>query len=443
MPRRWDIEKAVLASKMPSPARLIVLVLAIKSDNETAVVPPEHTPALSTLAAMTGIARGSLAEWLHALDVAGWVQRDRHAGKGSKTRRTGYALAVGSGDVVLRDRSLRIPRPKKSETTSDLQSEGDVKVREADASNEPESPRGGQLKVREADASDGGKSPRGGHSTVREADSNSPRGGHTLTTPPPTGEGQIKNHQPARGAEGDQTPEAAAHSPSVRSWEADNRQPRTEGPRVPRQPSLFDVRRSEIEKLPEATRIIGTWLQANGYPHVSADDCRAVHQAIRNRHADVKDMLGYLRRIASAGGFQQYYQPIIEARADEISKQIRQLTDGQPDCGHGFLGGNLPHPTTRLALCPLCREGAPPTVKRGAETTHPDVRDALTAYRTAYRKTFGAAPLLSLLMAITGEAETLRRHGVIGATLTDVATRAGHDGAQLLETATRLKGVPA
>ncbi len=238
-------------------------------------------------------------------------------------------------------------------------------------------------------------------------------------------------------------PDAVVSEVALDGWGAKNTQPRTEGPRVPRQPSLFDVRRSEIEKLPQATRLIGAWMQSNGYPNASGADCLAVHQAVIRQHPEVKDMLAYLRGIASRGGFMDYYQPILDERADRIGKQIQILTEGQPDCGHGFPGGDLPHPTTGLALCPSCRGGRAPQVKRQTETTHPDVRAALSAYRTAYREAFGTGPLLPLLMTVTAEAELIRQQNVAPQEITAVAAEAGRTGASLLETARSLKGVAA
>lgn len=252
------------------------------------------------------------------------------------------------------------------------------------------------------------------------------------------------NNQPPVGlavetAAGGPNAGAQPGSFSVRSWNIDNHQPRTEGTRIPRQPSLFDVRRAEIDKSVETHKIIGHWLQANGYPNVSLDDCRAVHQAIRQKHSGVKDLLGYIRGIAGGSGFYGYYQPIIEARADSIEKQVRSMTVDQPGCDHGQPGGQLPHPTTGLALCPLCRIGTPATTVRLGETTHPDVQAALDVYRTAY----GATPRLPLLMTITAEAETLRRRGFAPNQLADLAAIAGRAGTGLLDAARSLKGQAA
>lgn len=104
MTTRWEIESAVWHSELEPAARLIVLALLRKADNDNAVVPPEHTPSLTTLQAMTGLSRSSLTDWLNALEDAGWVKRTRPP-KGTRTERTSYALLVGSPSAQRRVKS--------------------------------------------------------------------------------------------------------------------------------------------------------------------------------------------------------------------------------------------------------------------------------------------------------------------------------------------------
>lgn len=422
---RWDIEKAVFNSTMDSRARLIMLALLAKADNATAVTAPDYTPAFSTLAAMTGLSKAVLSEWLQALEDSGWVTRSKPDG-GGRGNRTIYTMREGASPVVRRSRDRRVPRPRKNGSPSEPFD--DETVRPANASGV----RNGSLGERFSEEK--GFAQRTQNSSPSEPFSpvkGSP--GERATTLRTT-----KNHQPARGADGDPQTGPAAHSPSVRSWEADNRQPRTVGGRVPRQPSLFDVRRAEIEKLPEATRIIGGWLQANGYPNVSGTDCAAVHQAVIRQHSGVRDMLGYLRRIATGGGFYQYYRPIIEARADEIGEQISHLQETEPACEHGTSAGRSLHPTTGLMLCPGCRDGLPPTIEKVDETTHPDVESAINTYRAA----LGRHDLFALL-AFGAEASALHRRGVQHADLIRLARTAAATGRGLLETASSTIGAAA
>lgn len=90
---RWEVEKAVLWSNLKPSARLLVLTLLVKADNETAIVPPEHSPSLTTLQAATGLSRSAVTEHLAELEEGGWVKRSRPATKGTRER-TGYALCV-------------------------------------------------------------------------------------------------------------------------------------------------------------------------------------------------------------------------------------------------------------------------------------------------------------------------------------------------------------
>lgn len=138
MATRWEVEKAVLWSDMDPSPRLIVLALLTKSDNATAVVPKEHSPSLTTLTGMTGLARSALAEWLNALEDAGWVKRLRPPA-GRLTEQTTYVLLEGAQQVVRR------PRARQSA---------------------------------------GRTSPLGGPGVVRQADGTSPPSGHATTSPP-------------------------------------------------------------------------------------------------------------------------------------------------------------------------------------------------------------------------------------------------------------------
>lgn len=130
MATRWEVEKAVLRSGMDPAPRLIVLALLIKSDNDTAVVVRDD-PSLTTIAEMTGLARSTVAEWLNALEDAGWIKRTRSAD--SSTAPTTYALLIGAQEVTRR------PRIKASaERTSPPA--GLVVVRQPDRGSPPGGP---------------------------------------------------------------------------------------------------------------------------------------------------------------------------------------------------------------------------------------------------------------------------------------------------------------
>lgn len=419
MVTRWDVERAVTGSNIDSRGRLIVLALLTKANNDTARTTPEHTPAFSTLCAMTGLSKAVVSEWLQALEDGNWVTRINPSA-GGKGNRTLYEMRIGDDKIERRSRDLRKPRKSANSSLGEPFEEVQT-VRPAN----PLVPK--QFAQR---------TPNSSPSEPFEASNSSP--GERATTSRTT-----KNHQGAQSATSQPKLPFPSAGSSVRSWAASNEQPRTEGARIPRQPSLTDVRRAEVERLLEAPKIIGRWLHANGYPNASGADASAVHLAVIAKYPDKKITAQYLAGIASGSGFAQFYQPLIEARRDDIEKQIRALTQGQAGCEHGQPGGSIAHPTTGLPLCPLCKNGTPAGVTRLTETTHPDVQETLDAYRDAYRRSYGTGPLLPLLMTVTAEAETLRQNGVAVDQLTSIADRAGRHGAALLETARTLKGQAA
>jgi len=99
MTSRWEFERAVFASELPAPSRLILLTLAAHTDAATCVVPAKFTPSLSTLAERTGLTRKTVMVHLDLLDTAGWVDRLKPdpAAQRSQRARTQYRLTVPTG----------------------------------------------------------------------------------------------------------------------------------------------------------------------------------------------------------------------------------------------------------------------------------------------------------------------------------------------------------
>lgn len=99
MTTRWEFERAVFASGLPAPSRLILLTLAAHTDAATCVVPVKFTPSLSTLAERTGLTRKTVIVHLDALDTAGWVERVKPdvAAQRSQRARTQYKLTIPTG----------------------------------------------------------------------------------------------------------------------------------------------------------------------------------------------------------------------------------------------------------------------------------------------------------------------------------------------------------
>ena len=74
---RWDFERAVTASNLPAPSRLVLLVLAIRADATTGTIPAEFSPSHAQLAADTGLSRRAIVTHLAAVEADGWLRVKR------------------------------------------------------------------------------------------------------------------------------------------------------------------------------------------------------------------------------------------------------------------------------------------------------------------------------------------------------------------------------
>lgn len=155
---RWTVTRAVRASDLPAPSRLIMLTLADVADTGTAEIPARFTPSLNDIARETGLDKSTVVRHLSALDAAGWVVRTKpdYAAqmRGEPTR---YRLTVpadcmtrlvevvaegdrGSGTErqgvgAENDRGRRTER-HKSQISSDQ--ETDLKNSSSDAAHRPD-----------------------------------------------------------------------------------------------------------------------------------------------------------------------------------------------------------------------------------------------------------------------------------------------------------------
>lgn len=95
---RWRITKAVRASGLPAPARLIMLVLADVAEVGTAEIPERFTPSIAVLAEETGLDRSTVKRHLAALEAAGWIDRTvPDARAQGRCERTRYRLTLPPG----------------------------------------------------------------------------------------------------------------------------------------------------------------------------------------------------------------------------------------------------------------------------------------------------------------------------------------------------------
>ena len=102
MPSRFEYERAVRSSDLPSLSRLLALTLATWADVRTGRIPQRLTPSLTTLEGATGMARASVRTHLNKLEAGGWLVRDRPsvAAARSEKARTHYKLRIPKGAAV-------------------------------------------------------------------------------------------------------------------------------------------------------------------------------------------------------------------------------------------------------------------------------------------------------------------------------------------------------
>ena len=95
MTTRWDVERALRGSGLPSAARHVALELLTRTEAGTAEVPAEHSPSLTGLARDTGMSRRAVMDGLNVLESGGWVTRLRDLKRAVKEHQpTGYRLHV-------------------------------------------------------------------------------------------------------------------------------------------------------------------------------------------------------------------------------------------------------------------------------------------------------------------------------------------------------------
>lgn len=102
MPSRFEYERAVRSSDLPSLSRLLALTVATWADVKTGVIPGRLMPSLTTLESATGMARASVRKHLDTLEEGGWLKRDRPpvAAARSEKARTKYTIKIPRGAVV-------------------------------------------------------------------------------------------------------------------------------------------------------------------------------------------------------------------------------------------------------------------------------------------------------------------------------------------------------
>lgn len=382
MTTRWEVERALLKSQLPSLARLLLLTLLSKATTSDATIPPEHTPALDEIATMTGMSKSSAAEWLAVLEPAGWVTRFKPEGK-TKYDRTQYRLDVGDGAAALPKRgSRKAKKDRPSGPLSGLLGQEDESVSQAPAEPPVSDP----------------SSPLSGTPVVRSADRSSPLSGPTLISVPK------KTIKPSSDPSNPTPNKPAIVKPA---WVVKDTKPKPDrsaantATPAGRQPSL--IAKTDV-KLMEGTQIVWDWLIAAGYDTFTTNDARAIHRAIARRYPG-RTVPAYLRTMAENDSLTPFAEERRTQRAKEVDALIVELEKTRPMCEHGTLAGQEPHPTHGVPLCAQCRRGLPAAEQ--PQRTHPDVDAALTEYRKHYAGDFDIQQIINLAQ----QAEALHRGG--------------------------------
>lgn len=98
MATRWQVTKAVRASDLPAPSRLIMLTLADVAEVGTAEIPARFTPSLTVLSRETALAKSTVKAHLAELEKVGWIVRTRPDAKAQwHGERTRYRLDLPEG----------------------------------------------------------------------------------------------------------------------------------------------------------------------------------------------------------------------------------------------------------------------------------------------------------------------------------------------------------
>ncbi|MGW5408976.1 hypothetical protein [Streptomyces spiralis] len=96
MPSRFEYERAIRSSDLPSLSRLLALTIATWADVRTGIIPDRRQPSLTVLEESTGMVRASVRTHLTKLETGGWLKRDRPSKADARVKkaRTHYALLV-------------------------------------------------------------------------------------------------------------------------------------------------------------------------------------------------------------------------------------------------------------------------------------------------------------------------------------------------------------
>lgn len=116
MATKWEINKAVRASSLPAPARLILLTLSDIAEAGTAEIPEQHTPSLRVLSEEAGLSKATVARHLTDLESGGWITRNRPTIEASRHdhARTTYRLTIPEQTEHVSEKDMPVSERDKS-----------------------------------------------------------------------------------------------------------------------------------------------------------------------------------------------------------------------------------------------------------------------------------------------------------------------------------------
>lgn len=93
---RFDVERKVLKSDLPSNSRYLVLIFCTKCDGGSSVIPDRYQPSLTQLVRDSGLSRSTVCVHLNLLERKKWLGRKRPDPHDARTKheRTRYSLGV-------------------------------------------------------------------------------------------------------------------------------------------------------------------------------------------------------------------------------------------------------------------------------------------------------------------------------------------------------------
>lgn len=97
--KRWQFDKALLASELPGLTKLVLHTLAAKANWPGGHIPDEYSPSLTKIATLASMSRRAVMTHLNAAEQLGWVKRGRPSVQAAIADKecTSYVLSVPDG----------------------------------------------------------------------------------------------------------------------------------------------------------------------------------------------------------------------------------------------------------------------------------------------------------------------------------------------------------